>query len=89
MALIALRAAPPDRGVAAAFLRVTVPCLLLAGDAAPEHAKAALATSRLARATFVSLPGVNHTEGFYRTDLVLPPVRQFLAMVARDHLSPR
>jgi pimeloyl-ACP methyl ester carboxylesterase len=87
-ALIAHRAAAEHRGSAAALLRATVPCLLFAGDAAPEHAGAALAATRMARATFVSLPDVNHAEGFYRTDLVLPHVTQFLAMVSQERAVP-
>src|SRR5439155_870860 len=31
--------------------------------------------------TFVSLPGLNHMEGFFRSDLVLPHVTKFLATV--------
>jgi pimeloyl-ACP methyl ester carboxylesterase len=87
-ALIAHRAAAEHGGFAAALLRVTVPCLLFAGDAAPEHAGAALAATQMARATFVSLPDVNYTEGFYRTDLVLPHVTRFLAMVSQDRVVP-
>jgi hypothetical protein len=34
---------------------------------------------RFSRATLVSLPGLNHTAGYMRSDLVLPHVTQFLA----------
>ena len=32
--------------------------------------------------TFVSLPNFNHSETFFRSDLVLPHVRKFLASVS-------
>ena len=85
-ALIAHRvaAAAEHRGFMADLRRVEVPCLLFAGDAAPEHAGAALAASQLADATFVSLPGAPHGEAFGRADLVLPHVTRFLARVSQD-----
>jgi pimeloyl-ACP methyl ester carboxylesterase len=65
-----------------ALPRVAVPCLLFAGDAdQPAHDKSKAASARMARASFVSLPGLNHIEGFYRVDLVAPYVLAFLATV--------
>jgi pimeloyl-ACP methyl ester carboxylesterase len=87
-ALLALRAAAADRGVVSTLLRAPVPCLLFAGEAAPEHAGAARTAPQMAQATFVSLPGVTHSEGFYRTDLVLPHVTQFLAKVSQGRMAP-
>jgi pimeloyl-ACP methyl ester carboxylesterase len=87
-ALIASRSVAEHRGLEEALPRMTVPCLLFAGDADPRHAVAEVAATRLPRATFVSLPGLDHIEGFYRTDLVLPHVSQFLATVSDERSAP-
>jgi pimeloyl-ACP methyl ester carboxylesterase len=90
VALIAQRvaAAAEHRGVLADLRRMTLPCLLFAGEAAPEHAGVAQGATQLARATFVSLPNATHADGFSRTDLVLPHVRAFLARVGQDCAGP-
>jgi hypothetical protein len=36
------------------------------------------------RATFISLPGLNHAEAFRSADLVLPPVMEFLKTKIED-----
>jgi pimeloyl-ACP methyl ester carboxylesterase len=84
-ALIAHRAAAAaeHHGFMAELLCLTIPCLLFAGDAAPEHAGMALAARQMARTTFVSLSDATHAEGFSRADLVLPHVTQFLATVSQ------
>jgi len=62
--------------------RVAVPCLFFAGDAdLPYHDRAKAVSARMARASFVSLPGLNHMEGLCRVDLVAPYVLAFLATV--------
>jgi pimeloyl-ACP methyl ester carboxylesterase len=45
--------------------------------------KIELFAKRLAKATFVSLPGLNHTQAIERSDLVLPHVQKFLRQVCR------
>jgi pimeloyl-ACP methyl ester carboxylesterase len=60
---------------------VTVPCLLFGGEQDPYYAGAEECSRRMPNAVFVSLPGLDHIEAQYRTDLVLPHVREFLAQV--------
>ncbi len=65
---------------AAALLpRMTMPCLLIAGEKDPIGATARAQCSSMPNAAFVALPGVDHQESFYRSELVLPHVRRFLA----------
>jgi pimeloyl-ACP methyl ester carboxylesterase len=42
------------------------------------------AAQLLPNATLVLLEGLNHAQGFRRSDLVLPHVMRFLAMVERE-----
>jgi len=59
----------------------TLPCLLFGGDLDPFHAGAAECAKRMPNATAVSLPGLDHIEAVYRSDLVLPHITRFLAQV--------
>jgi pimeloyl-ACP methyl ester carboxylesterase len=59
-----------------------MPCLIYAGDADPVHPRAEAYVRLIPDSTFVSLPGVDHWAGMYRSDLVLPHVRAFLERVA-------
>ena len=61
---------------------IAVPCLLYAGDADPFHARAKEAANHIPRATFFSLPGLNHVQAG-ASPLVLPYVKEFLARVNR------
>lgn len=67
---------------APALSRLTVPMLVYVG-ALDEgyHDLAQRAAAGQERVTFVSLPGLNHFEGFSRSDIVLPLVCDFLAGV--------
>lgn len=58
-----------------------MPCLLYAGEADGRYANAKSCVTHIPNATFVSLPGLNHAEGFFHSDLVLPHVTRFLATV--------
>ncbi len=60
---------------------ITIPCMVYAGDADPFYPGAKKCTKLLPKATFLSLPGMGHTEALYRSDLVLPKVKEFLASV--------
>ncbi|HKX29455.1 MAG TPA: alpha/beta fold hydrolase [Blastocatellia bacterium] len=53
-------------------------CLLYVGEADGRYAGLKACVPHLPDATFVSLPGLNHIESFYRADLVLPHVMRFL-----------
>ncbi|WP_075257746.1 alpha/beta fold hydrolase [Herbaspirillum camelliae] len=58
--------------------RMEMPCLFFCGDADARHAAVERTAARLARAKFVSLPGVTHFGGLMQSALVLPPVLDFL-----------
>ena len=57
---------------------MTLPCLLYIGEADRGFSKAKACIKRLPNVTFVSLPGFNHSEAFYRADVVLPHITKFL-----------
>jgi hypothetical protein len=57
---------------------MTMPCLVYAGEADPVYQANKEFVARMPNATFFSLPGLNHPEALFRSDLVLPHVRQFL-----------
>jgi pimeloyl-ACP methyl ester carboxylesterase len=61
---------------------IELPCLLYGGELDEESCRdAAEFASQMPNATVVALPGVGHMEPLWRTDLVLPFVREFLAKV--------
>ena len=60
---------------------MTMPCLLYVGEADTRYAGVKACKADMPNVTFVSLPGLNHVEGFFRRDLVLPHITQFLATV--------
>jgi pimeloyl-ACP methyl ester carboxylesterase len=61
-----------------------VPCLVIVGGEADEYPGARECAKSVPNATFVSLPGLGHIEAIYRTDLVLPHIRKFLADVGES-----
>lgn len=56
-----------------------LPCLMFCGDADARHAAVQRCTALLPQARFVSLPGVTHFGGLMQSQLVLPPLLEFLA----------
>jgi pimeloyl-ACP methyl ester carboxylesterase len=58
---------------------IQTPVMLLVGTKEPfaEHARAA--ANLLPRGMFVPLEGLDHVQTFFRSDLVLPLVREFFA----------
>ena len=62
---------------------MAVPCLLLGGENDPYHAGDEACSKRMPNAVFVSLPGLEHREAFFRADLVLPHVLRFPAQVGQ------
>ena len=58
-----------------------LPCLIYAGENDRRHLDAKRASEVIPNATFISLPGLNHSETFLRSDVVLPHIRTFLAEV--------
>jgi hypothetical protein len=61
---------------------MTMPCLLHAGEADGRYAGIKACSAHMSHVTFVSVPSLNHAEGFFRSDLVLPHVTRFLATVS-------
>ena len=56
-----------------------MPCLLFAGENDPIYAENKECVPTMPKVTFFSLPGLGHADTFFRSDLVLPRVLQFLA----------
>jgi hypothetical protein len=59
-----------------------MPCLLFVGEADGVYAGVKECVQYMPNGTLVSLPDLNHSEAFFRSDLVLPHVRKFLARVS-------
>jgi hypothetical protein len=62
---------------------MTQPCLLIAGTQDWAYTEIEACSHQMLQATFVSLPGLNHLEGFLHSELVLLHVTQFLATYPR------
>jgi pimeloyl-ACP methyl ester carboxylesterase len=62
--------------------RISMPCLLYAGDFDPSYAGAKEAAQHIPGAEFLSLPGLNHATAAYGPQ-VLTKVKEFLARVSR------
>jgi pimeloyl-ACP methyl ester carboxylesterase len=63
------------RGLATA----PVPMLLYCGDRDDFYAGMQAVSTQLPPGWFITLTGLNHVEGFYRSDTILPHVQAFLA----------
>jgi pimeloyl-ACP methyl ester carboxylesterase len=64
--------------------RITIPCLVIAGEADGCHADARQCVEHMPKAEFVSLPGVHHNPAEYRAELIIPYIKEFLVAVKRD-----
>ncbi len=72
-------AAAEDRPNLEAVLPImAMPCCVYAGEADPLLQRAETAGRLIPRATFFSLPGLTHYQGYLRSDLVVPRVKRFL-----------
>jgi pimeloyl-ACP methyl ester carboxylesterase len=81
-AMIANRIKTMERsGFADVLPTMDMPCLLYAGENDGRYPGILASIPHIRNATFVSLPGLNHAESFYRRDFVLPHVRKFLPAV--------
>lgn len=80
-ALIASRSVSEPRDYVAALPNVTIPCLIYCGEADGEHEGAQRAAAKMPHARFVSIPGCDHLQAIWRTDLVLPHIKAFLSDV--------
>jgi pimeloyl-ACP methyl ester carboxylesterase len=78
-ALIALRRRRyRTPGFEDALSRMTMPCLLYAGDADPIHDAVKTAAGSMPNASFFSLPGYIHVQAMMAAHAVLPRVMAFL-----------
>ena len=55
-----------------------MPCFLYGGDRDGALANIERCAKEIPHATFMALPNLDHPEGFYRSDIVLPVVSKFL-----------
>ncbi len=77
--LQALVAAMNDRdSIEDVILTMTMPCLLYVGEADARLPKVQACVKSMPNASFVSLPELDHAQGYIRSDLVLPHVMKFL-----------
>jgi pimeloyl-ACP methyl ester carboxylesterase len=76
-ALMVMGVDRPD--LSAMLPTLPMPCLIYYGDADSGHARGQEAASQIPDAQFVSLPGLDHWAGIYRSDLALPHIQEFLA----------
>jgi pimeloyl-ACP methyl ester carboxylesterase len=58
--------------------KMTMPCLVFAGEGDPVYPANQEFVVQMPNATFFSLPGLGHADTFFRSDLVLPHVTRFL-----------
>jgi len=63
----------------AALPKITMPCLLFAGDQDGRHDAVKRCAASVPHARFVSLPGLNHMTGVSRSAEVVPHLLDFLA----------
>jgi pimeloyl-ACP methyl ester carboxylesterase len=78
---LTLAAGQEDLHFGALLPTITLPCLLFGGDRDPFFAGTEACAGRIPRATCVTLAGLDHIEACYRSDLVAPQIRKFLAEV--------
>lgn len=60
---------------------ITLPCLLFVGEADRFYPGVKKCADSMPNATFVSFPNLGHIETSYRSDLVIPYIKKFLAGV--------
>ena len=77
-ALTAFRLVQEHIGFSAFLPDVDIPCLVYAGDLDYWHSFAKDTAESIKSAEFVSFPGLDHSEGLHRSDLVLPRIINFL-----------
>jgi pimeloyl-ACP methyl ester carboxylesterase len=63
---------------------ITVPCLLYCGDGDLFHNGAQESVEYMPRAVFISMHGLNHITAFFRSDVVVSVVKQFLTLISKE-----
>ena len=82
-ALIALVSGDWSRGFEEVLPTMTMPVLVFVGETDPFYSGARKCAKSIPNATFVSFPGLDHTQMFIRKDLVLPYITRFLKKVSQ------
>ena len=83
----ALAAAQQDRPSLEDVLpTMKMPCLLYVGEADGRFLPAQACVKQMPNVTFLSFPRLNHTEAFYRADVILAQVTKFL-QTQRERLN--
>jgi pimeloyl-ACP methyl ester carboxylesterase len=70
-----------DVGPEEFYRNIALPCLVWVGEADDDYSHRQY-IDLIPNATFVALPGLDHTDAAFRLDLVLPYIRKFLAKVS-------
>lgn len=68
-------------GFAEVLPAMTMPCLLYTGEADANYPGVKECVKHMPNVTYFFLPGLTHADTFFRSDLVLPHITQFLATV--------
>jgi len=63
--------------------RITVPCLLYAGDQDPTYAGVKDAATHISNAQFITLSGLRHSPAYNQSEYILPQVQQFLSRITK------
>jgi len=71
-----------DPGYEDVLPTIDVPCLLLAGDTDPIYPTAKAHAAKIPNAKFVTISGQNHVGTFFRSDLMVSHIKQFLRGIA-------
>ena len=79
VACVAAMIAESDGSQVADLAAIETPVMLLVGTEEPFAEQARKAAALLPRGAYVPLEGLDHVQTFFRSDLVLPLVREFLA----------
>lgn len=61
--------------------RIPVPCLIYCGELDPFYAGAKKSVEHIPHAVFISMSDINHITAITRSDLVVPYIRAFLAVI--------
>lgn len=86
----ALAAAQQDRPSLEDILpTMTMPCLLYVGEGDGILRQVHACVQDMPNVSFVSFPGLNHPDAFYRADVVLPHVMKFLQAARAPRISQR
>jgi len=78
-ACVAAMIAESDGRQVADLPQIETPVMLLVGTEEPFADQAREAAERLPRGAYVPLRGLDHVQTYFRSDLVVPHVREFLA----------